>query len=182
MSAADAFSPAELDRRVTTAVAKVFSTMLDMEATFIASEERAVHKEGSDDIDGPLAAPALESPHPTVVGIVGFVGDLDGVFYFHLDEPLSMRVASSFLGMTEEEVNEEGPETINDVMGELSNMIGGSFKNLMDEDGFDCRMTLPAIMRGTNVSIEAPAAAVRRLFRFETAGRSFVTEVILKPA
>src|SRR3954470_18766755 len=91
------------------AVADVFKTMLGREPTFSTPVPRA---EGES-----LLTP--EGNRPQVVGTVGFIGDVNGLIYLHLDLAFARLCTCHLLGMTEAELDEAGDEVINDAIGEL---------------------------------------------------------------
>jgi chemotaxis protein CheX len=170
------FSDDDIQKMIVNAVEKFFSTMLDWSVDYSAVREGIT--ELDDDEPPPLV---FQTKKPLVVGMVGFVGAMSGILNLHLEEDLAVSITSAFLGMTEEEVAEEGHEVINDALGEMGNMVGGTFKNELCDLGYDCRLTLPSILRGSNFSIETPSGVYRRLYDFKTNGIRFVADVTLKP-
>lgn len=169
------FTNEEIEEMVIEAINKFFATMLDWEVEFVRSRDGV----NEDDIDGP-PAPVLPSEEPLVVGMVGFIGALSGVMNIHLIETLSCLITSAFLGMSLEEIEEE-PEVVNDALGEMGNMIGGVFKNSLCDQGYNCRMTLPSILRGSNFTIETPSGVFRRIYDFKCQGRLFSADLTIKP-
>jgi CheY-specific phosphatase CheX len=55
------------------------------------------------------------------------------------------------LGMPVEEL---GAAEVNDVVGELSNMIGGNFKSRLNDAGFSCSLSVPTVVRGDHLQID----------------------------
>ncbi|MGY8696081.1 MAG: chemotaxis protein CheX [Verrucomicrobiia bacterium] len=84
------------------------------------------------------------------------------------------------MDLTPDEIESEGHETVNDAIGELTNMVTGAFKNDLSKKGFECRMTIPSILRGSNYTIEPMEDAVRRIFKFDCEGGSFVIDILIK--
>lgn len=170
------FSDSDIQQMIVNAVEKFFATMLDWPV-----EYKAVRAGIPEDDNDEPPPPVFASRKPLVVGMVGFVGAMSGILNLHLEEDLAIRITSAFLGMSEEDVLEEGHEVINDALGEMGNMVGGTFKNELCDLGYECRMTLPSILRGSNFSIETPSGVYRRLYDFHTNGVKFVADVTLKP-
>jgi len=170
------FTEDNIQTMVVDAVEKFFSTMLEWPIHFKAVREGIPEA----DMDEP-PPPVFNSNKPLVVGMVGFVGAMSGVLNLHLEDELSINITGAFLGMTEDEVMEEGHEVINDALGEMGNMVGGTFKNELCDLGYECRMTLPSILRGSNFSIETPSGVFRRIYSFETQNAKFVADLTLKP-
>lgn len=166
----------ELRDMLVESVEKFFETMVEQPASF----EEMMVPPVFDELEGP-PPPIFVTENPLVVGVVGFIGSLCGVIHLHFEEPVAMGLTGRFLGMTEEEVNAEGFEVVTDALGEVSNMVVGTFKNTLNDRGFPCRMTVPSIVRGTGFSIETPKGALRRVFRFRALGSLFFADLTMKP-
>jgi chemotaxis protein CheX len=174
MPTAQPFTDAELEDMVKEAVEKFFSTMISDAATF----QEAFHC--NEDTPPEKVPGALQSDKPIIASAVGFLGDINGVIYLYFEEPLAKRLTGQFLGMEMAEVEAEGHEVVNDALGEISNMIGGTFKNSMCDRGQNCRLTIPSILRGKNFAIESTSMVNRKVFRFETGGSIFSADLLMK--
>jgi chemotaxis protein CheX len=152
------------------AVADVFKTMLGREPTSVVRAELA----------GDRPTLLSESNRPVVVGTVGFLGDVTGLIYLHLDLAFAKIGTCHLLGMTEAELEEAGDEVINDAIGELTNMTVGSFKNSLCDAGYPCKLTIPSILRGTNFSIEPISSAVRYVYLFDCGEHRVVADILMK--
>ncbi len=115
-------------------VRDVFETMLSMEIK--AVEVPSDHQPGTAE---------------RIIGVVGLAGPFQGAVYFHLAEPFALHIASTMLGMAPEEL---GHSEVNDVVGELTNMIGGNIKSRLSDAGFRCNLSVPSVVRGTDIDIE----------------------------
>jgi chemotaxis protein CheX len=152
------------------AVKDVFKTMLGREPSSSAK---------GDQVKSDLIA--ASDPHrPQVVGTVGFLGDINGLIYLHLDLEFAKLCTCHLLGMSEPELNAAGDEVINDAIGELTNMTVGSFKNGLCDAGYPCKLTIPSILRGTNFSIEPISSAVRHVYFFDCAQHRVVADILMK--
>lgn len=152
------------------AVADVFKTMLGRVPSVNSDSDRR--------FADPL--PQLDNHRPQVVGTVGFLGDVNGLIYLHLDLAFARLCTCHLLGMTESELDEAGDEVINDAIGELTNMTVGSFKNGLCDAGFPCKLTIPSILRGSNFSIEPISSAVRHVYYFDCQEHRVVADILLK--
>jgi chemotaxis protein CheX len=170
------FSPQELEGMVIEAVSKYFDTMISLPIQYENSRPGL----GYDELEGP-PPPVLPSRKTVIVGMVGFVGAMNGVINLYLEEDLAVKLTGSFLGMNEEEVAAEGPEVIHDALGEMANMIVGTFKNTVSDKGFQCRMTVPSILRGTNFTIETPSTVFRQIYSFKIVDAPFIADLTMKP-
>jgi chemotaxis protein CheX len=68
---------------------------------------------------------------------------------------------------------------INDVMGELTNMVGGGLKSHLNDAGFFCCMSTPSIIRGV-FNVDATLDLTNDKIFFLCLGQRFVVEVHLK--
>jgi len=152
------------------AVNDVFKTMVGHSPALITLAQM---KNGRPDL-GP------ETNRPQVVGTVGFMGDVSGLVYLHLDLAFARSCTCRMRGMSEAELDAAGDEVINDAIGELSNMTAGSFKNGLCDVGYPCKLTIPSVLRGTNFSIEPSSSATRYVYCFEYDHRRLVADILLK--
>jgi chemotaxis protein CheX len=149
----------------------VFSTMLNVQLAFESARGFSENESGSDtfrNLDETL-----------VVGNVGFVGDISGMVYLAMPERASLAIAQRMLGMEPEELIGEH-EMVNDVIGELTNMSAGGFKNQLCDAGYGCRLTIPSIIRGKYFVIEAAKTSFRQLFVFSYQSFPVTVELLMK--
>lgn len=173
MSQVVPFAPKQIESMVVESVERVFNTMLYRTI-------RLKHFHGP---ETETSLPPIRFPvkgEKIMVSAVGFVGEFNGIYYLHQTEALAQQLAGGFLGMTPEEVAAEGAETLQDVLGELANMIGGTFKNKLCDFGFNCRLTIPSLVCGSDFAIEAPHGVERYMALFEVDNAPYLTDVMLK--
>lgn len=139
--------------------AEVFKTMLSLPAT-------------------PLSDPAMPRFGERVTGSVGLGGEnVTGAVYLHMSGGLSQRVAAAMLGLSAAEL---GESEINDVVGEITNMLAGQLKSCLCDVGTPCAVSTPAIIRGISYEIEAPHQVRRELLVFQCETEPFAVEVHIK--
>ena len=172
MPATQEISESLIRENINRAVGEVFKTMLGREAELCVLT-------GKTDCWPPVPVDG-QNNIPQIVGTVGFLGDANGLIYLYLDVSFAHLATCQMLGMKDEEVVEAGDEVINDAIGELTNMTVGSFKNGLSDAGFPCRLTIPTILRGSNFSIEPIADVQRYIYKFQSAGQSIVTDILIK--
>jgi chemotaxis protein CheX len=148
------------------AVRNVCGTMLKQEASF-------VEKSAATAYDG-----FKEKPH--VFGSVGFVGVIDGIVYLCIPDDFAQDAALRVLGMSAAELEMSGDEAIKDVVGEITNMTVGTFKNALCNVGFPCKLTLPTIVRGDNLAVSGLKGASRHIFHFDCSGHRLIADIQLK--
>ena len=148
------------------AVQNVCVTMLRQTAVFVET--------------APDAKRADFSTQLHVFGSVGFVGEVCGLVYFCIPDDFATDAASRILGMSRAEVEMSGDEMVRDVIGEITNMTVGSFKNALCDVGFPCKLTLPTIVRGDNLAVASIKSATRHIFHFDCNGHRLITDIQLK--
>lgn len=171
------FSTDEIEVMAKKAVEDVFATMLSTEVT----PKRSITI--TPDQTNNIPAPSLETEETVVSGCVGFIGDIKGLVYIILKNSFGITLTSKMLGLEESEVMEEGNVLINDALGELSNMIVGTFKNQMSDKGIHCNLTVPSILRGKKLGIDNPGSQPlnRYFFTFDVLGEEVVLDIAVKP-
>ena len=124
----------------------------------------------------------LGAADPLLVGSVGFTGKLEGALYQYLHGDLGLVLSSLMTQLPIPEIREEGEiEIVNDVIGELTNMTCGTFKNELCDLGWPCMLTLPTVLRGSQMRVNCLKAATRYTFVFKVAGQPVVTDLFLEP-
>ena len=117
---------------------------------------------------------------PYVIGNVGFAGEANGLVYLCFTDAFARHAASHILGMSAAEIESHGHEVVKDVIGEITNMTTGGFKNALSDYGFPCKLSLPTIVRGDHLSIAAIKSANRGIFRFSCGSHQLMADVQVK--
>lgn len=149
----------DLKSYVGNAVNEVFDTMLSMEVEFSDA----------------YAQKTLEGNR--IVGSVSFAGELMGSICIHVPSVFAHLMTAAMLGM---ELDEIQSEEVNDVIGEVSNMIGGGLKSRFCDSGFDCVLSIPSITSGTDFNIESRDWARHESFAFRHQQHFGFLEVFIK--
>ncbi|MDX2110226.1 MAG: chemotaxis protein CheX [Verrucomicrobiota bacterium] len=161
------------------AVKDVFDTMLSMNSLLIWSSPEIVKK--SDSIDPAESLISDMAIHNMiVVGTVGFVGEVNGLIYLYVDLPFATKITQKLLQIDLDALGEDADGAVNDAIGEITNMVVGVFKNKLCDQGYPCRLTIPSILRGTDISVEPVGYAHRRIYKFDIAGSLLTTDVVMK--
>jgi len=172
MSNSLAFPDSEVEEMVVSGLGDVFKTMLQ---STVALESCKRIEPGGDS-----SSPLSQLDDTLVVGNVGFVGTISGMVYIATPEKLAKEIAKRMLGMDEADIDGEH-EMINDVIGEITNMSVGAYKNQMADKGYPCRLTIPSIIRGKYFVVESADAAFRQIYSFTFKDLPFTFELIMKP-
>ena len=106
-------------------VKEIFSTMVGMEIPLCDTLEAADAR-----FKGCVSAMILLS------------GSYNGVVTFHATPQAAMDITAQMLGMEVDSVDAD----VTDALGEIANMIGGSFKHHFVNDGHEVRLTPPTVI------------------------------------
>jgi chemotaxis protein CheX len=79
-----------------------------------------------------------------LTAMVGMAGIYNGLVSVHIPWPLAMSFTSLMLGMEVTEIDDD----VNDAMGEIANMVAGSFKQHLSKGGSDIQLSTPSVVNG----------------------------------
>jgi len=137
----------------------VFNTMLSMQIEAVESGTGAVKDKYQ------------------IVGSVGFAGDVVGCMNFHIGLAFARLIAATMLGEDPEGVKED---EVFDVVGELSNMIGGDVKSRLCDAGLLCSLSIPTTTVGSDFTIESQGWVRREILAFRSDENVAFVEVYVK--
>lgn len=118
-------------------------------------------------------SPTLED---SISGVIGLAGRHKGVLAVHLPFAVARAITGSFLGMDVEEINED----VEDAIGEVANMLGGSVKAILTEKGRDIELSLPSTIIGRNYDFQSSKDAQISVIPFQCESGMFYVEVQLE--
>jgi chemotaxis protein CheX len=126
---------------------------------------------------------ALPEPFPAsadghILGSVGFVGESNGVIYLYMGMDFARIVTSKMLGIPESDTEELG--MVNDAIGELSNMVAGSIKSRLSDGGEGCKLTIPSVVRGQQITVEELTKVTRKVIGFRYGQKQLLLGVLVK--
>lgn len=154
-------STSDVRNYVATHLGEVFETMLSLKAETAADFE-----------PGRLAG-------ERVTGSVGMAGEtVTGSVYLHVSAPFAVQATAAMLGMTPEEIT--GTAEVNDVIAEVTNMIGGGLKSWLCDAGASCALTTPAVIRGNSFEVMAKPGVESIHLGFHCGGTSGLIEIHIK--
>ncbi|HEX7652363.1 MAG TPA: chemotaxis protein CheX [Verrucomicrobiae bacterium] len=138
----------------------VFDTMLSLKTSLVAEG-------GAGTING-----------LRVTGTVGMAGEtVNGLVYLHLPAGLAAHAAATMVGLTPEDL---GEAEVNDVIGEVTNMVAGGLKSWLCDAGAKCALTTPAIIRGDAFHVIAKPGVEVMVIPFECESQACLAEVHVK--
>jgi chemotaxis protein CheX len=107
---------------------------------------------------------------------VGFAGSSNGLVAFYSTLAAARNIASAMLGMPENEIERDG---LADAIGEITNMIAGSFRTHMAANGDAWAITVPTVTIGSDFYIKPLTNGHRVLIPFGMEGHEVFVELIL---
>ena len=85
-----------------------------------------------------------------ISGMIGMVGDnIQGSMSISLDEGLVLEIMHKMLGEKPDSIDSD----VQDMVGEITNMICGGAKNELGQKGYDFGMATPVVVSGKNHTI-----------------------------
>jgi CheY-specific phosphatase CheX len=151
----------DVEKVIVDSITEVFDMMLSMAVRY---GERA----GKDD--------GVKS----VLGSINIMGDVIGIVNIRVKEPFSREMVGSMLDLEADQI--EGTEEIQDVLGEICNMVGGSLKSGLCDAGMGCELSTPAVITGSDYSHEARNMSRYEHFTFWHNDNAITVDVGLKAA
>lgn len=109
-----------------------------------------------------------------VSGIIGMTTDtINGSMAITFPDKVVFDIVNRMLGETVNEIN----ETVTDLVGELTNMVVGGAKGLLEESGYDIGMATPVVVTGKDHEIIHKAQGQNILMPFNSESGTFYVEV-----
>lgn len=141
-------------------VREIFSTMIGLDNLLDSAvrTEPIIHLENS------------------ISSLVGLAGLYNGLVSIHMSSALAVRVTGCMLGT---EVTENDHD-VNDALGEIANMIAGSFKQQLSKGGLDTYLSTPSVVYGKKYEINLGNSLERTAVRFAVDDDWFLVAVAIK--
>lgn len=100
----------------------------------------------------------------SVTAVVGFGGVLSGACVFRSGAMAAMGIAAQMTGMEFTGID----DTVKDGIGEICNMLAGSWKGKVPELAANCGLSVPAVITGRdyNLHVQAPEFQLHHVYRF----------------
>lgn len=94
-----------------------------------------------------------------ILGRVAFNGKATGRVCLRIPPEIARLAAAKILGATVEEMGNDAE--VDDVIGELTNMVVGNFKSNLCDAGLDCKLSPPEILRTDEFQLNAERMGFR---------------------
>jgi chemotaxis protein CheX len=139
-------------------VREIFATMVGGEVAFIKTTDTMTHFSDS------------------VSAMVGFAGGYNGMIAINTPHHLALKFSGEMLGMEPEECEED----ISDSLGEIANMIGGSFKHHFVNDGHEVKLSTPSVITGEEYQMTVCSLPDTLTLLFSSGEESFTISLYLE--
>ncbi len=111
-----------------------------------------------------------------VSGIIGITGDATGSLAISFTETAICTIVNSMLGENHTSINGE----IIDAVGEITNVISGAARNLMEKQGIKAFAAIPTVVHGKNHTISSIYNVPSIIIPFSTPGGLFFVDVCIR--
>jgi len=103
----------------------------------------------------------------SLTAVVGFGGLLTGACVLHCRGTAAQAVAARMTGTEFTEID----DTVKDAIGEICNMVAGTWKSKVPELAAHCDLSVPAVITGRDykLRVQAPEFTLRHGYRFDDA-------------
>ncbi len=162
-------SDQELNETIRQSLSDVFQTMLSFDCELAGESRLSPENVEAPDLGG-------EEMDTIYVGSVGFVGGVNGLIYLYLKSRFARQAAGQMTGLEDDELDFE---MVSDVCGELTNMLGGGFKNKLADMGYDSALTIPTVLSGDELFISSMGVAKHLRLDFLSKGEELVADLVL---
>lgn len=145
-----------LPKKISSAVDEIFSSMIMMNIE-----------------QGPRIEGTINPLKSAITGMIGLAGTHKGMLAIHLPVGLAKTITGNFLGIEVEEIDED----VQDAIGELANMLGGSLKGILSENGKDIQLSLPSTIFGDEYRFQSHDKGEAYILPFVADETQFLVEL-----
>jgi chemotaxis protein CheX len=112
----------------------------------------------------------------SVTAMVGLAGVYNGLISINTPSGVAKTITSNMLGMEVSEIDDE----VIDALGEIANMIGGSFKHHFVKDGHEVRLSTPSVITGEEYAVSVGSMPDSLTISYESGEEQFTVSVCLE--
>jgi len=107
-----------------------------------------------------------EISEESVTAVVGFGGILSGACVFRCGAPAACRIATHLAGLDLDVLD----EIVKDAIGEICNMLAGSWKTKIPDLAANCGLSVPAVITGRDykLHVQAPEFRICHTYAFDS--------------
>lgn len=111
-----------------------------------------------------------------ITAMVGLAGIFNGLVSLHVPQKLALSFTSSMIGMEVTELNDD----VSDALGEIANMIAGSFKHHLSKDGHEVRLSTPSVVSGKEYVISSGSLSNTLTLLFDSNEEWFMISIVVE--
>ena len=111
-----------------------------------------------------------------LTAMVGLAGTYNGLVSVHIPWPLAISFTSLMLGMEVTEIDDD----VNDAMGEIANMVAGSFKQHLSKGGSDIQLSTPSVVNGADYIVSSGNDLENITLKFATDDEWFMVAISIE--
>jgi len=112
-----------------------------------------------------------------VSGLIDLAGkETSGSLAISFSKPVALEIAHNMLRMETDVVD----EMVEDLVGEIANMMAGGAKAIYEQQGVNFELTLPCVIAGENHQIKHSVKGTTILLPFNTEAGDFYVEACFK--
>lgn len=111
-----------------------------------------------------------------ISALVGLAGTYNGLISLHVPNELAKSITTNMLGQEVTTFHDD----IQDALGEVANMIAGSFKQHLTNSGLDIRLSTPSVVTGKRYAISLTNKPEAMALRFASDEDWFMVAVALE--
>ena len=111
-----------------------------------------------------------------LTAMVGLAGTYNGLVSVHIPWPLAISFTSLMLGMEVTEIDDD----VNDAMGEIANMIAGSYKQHLSKGGSDIQLSTPSVVNGADYVVSSGNNLENITLKFATEEEWFLVAISIE--
>lgn len=112
----------------------------------------------------------------SITALVGFAGCYSGMIGLNTSKKMAMEFTSQMLGMEVTECDDD----VSDALGEIVNMMGGSFKHHFVNDGHEVRLSTPSVISGDDYVVSVGSSPDTLALTFEYDSELFMVSLYLE--
>ena len=116
-------------------------------------------------------------PAGNIVGTVGFTGSSAGLVVFQTSYEAARAITASLLGSDEEDASSR--DDVIDAIGEVTNMIAGSFRTRLAIEGDAWAITVPTVTLGSDFYMTPVTTGRRTVLPFVMDDQDVFVELVL---
>ena len=126
---------------------------LELINPFIKSTSNVLATMATMDIKEGEALECKDLPPADVTGIINMVSDrVEGVLAVSFTKPVIFELTKRLVGIEPTDID----EIVEDMVGDITNMVYGGAKTLLDEEGYNFDMAIPSVIQELDLDIDFP--------------------------